>query len=259
MRKIIYIFLCIIFTSIAHASSVTLLSGEYAPYTGENIPGHGISTLIVKAAFKESGRTVIVDFMPWNRIMNNMLNGSASGSFPWTLTAERQKYMLYSDPIHNYRLLLFKKKNDMLKNVEVTGKTFCLPSGWDNSPYLEIENKYKTKIVRPISIDSCIQMLALGRVDLIFMNEYVGRNMLKKLYGRKSPIEGFSSPLFDVVKSLYLVVPKNSLNGINLINEFNVGLQKIKRNGVYADIISGYFNKESSISTCEACNQLGSL
>jgi polar amino acid transport system substrate-binding protein len=258
MKK--FTFILFFFCRTLLANTLVLGTGEYIPYTGEKIEGFGVTTMIVKAAFKEVNIDVKIEFMPWNRVMNNVKNKTLAGSFPWTMNEERKKDLLYSDLLQQYRLQLFVRKDQTANAQNFKGKTFCLPSGWDSTRYRELENKYKTKLVRPINVESCIHMLARGRVDFMSMNGEVANSALEKIYGKNSPIVSVNSFEFTKVNDLYFIVAKNYPNAKEIIRQFNLGLGIIKKNGVYLDIMNhNQVQKDSFISTCGTCNQLGSL
>lgn len=237
----------------AYSGTMTLASGEYAPYSGETIPNQGISTMIVKAIFSELKQDVQVSFMPWNRAMKNVSNGNVVGSYPWNINSDRLKYNYFSRPIHSYRVFAFTKKG-MKYNSEksLIGKKYCNPSGWDNSQYIKLINKLKMEVISPVNIESCFNMLALNRVDIIFLNELVGFEVTQRLFGPHSQVSGSETPFFPNKVNLYFIVSKKYPYGEKLISDFNRGLDTIKRNGVYDHIVS-------TISICGTCNRLGSL
>lgn len=259
MRFLLGLVILLVLTPV-HAESLKLVTGEYAPYTSEKLPFGGITTQIVTAAFGEMKQEVAVEFIPWNRAMNYLKSGSVSGSFPWAKNAEREKDVLYSDVIHKYRILSFVKKGSGLeKNFNPTGKTLCLPSGWDLTGIEKELTKYKMTLERPVSMESCVLMLALGRVDLVVMNEHVGYDLIKKLYPKKTPVVGLDNAIFGKSLNLYFLVPKKYPNGKKIISDFNRGLELIKKNGKYDKLVNVLAKKGSFTTNCEICNRLGSL
>jgi polar amino acid transport system substrate-binding protein len=246
-----------LFPILASAVPLKLVTGEYVPYTGEQIIGQGISTEIVRAVFKEINMEVVVEFMPWNRVMKTLLNTKAAGSFPWTMNQERQTTMLYSEAINEFKIISFTKKGSKIAYLDKSKKTLCLPSGWDPKAFIDLSKKFNMQLVRPINIESCVQMLVKGRVDFFLVNEKVGWNAIEKIYGKNSPIEGNSVDFFIKKNMLYFIVPKKYPDAENLILEFNKGLAKIKKNGIYDKIISKAKSLEDSKSTCEFCSLIG--
>jgi polar amino acid transport system substrate-binding protein len=234
--KGIVIFLILISTSV-FAEPLKIATGEYAPYSGEDIPGLGISTKIVKTVFQEINQDIVIEFMPWNRVMNNLKSARISGSFPWTKNDEREIDMLYSEPINELNIFLFKKKNKSFPNDDLTKKTMCIPSGWDLLVYTEVTEKFNVKITRPVDLESCMRMLAKDRVDFLLISEKVGKNAIEKQFGKDSLIEGTPIKYFTKKINLYFIIPKKYPHAKKLLQDFNMGLAKIKINGIYDKIV----------------------
>lgn len=252
MKFIIVLFLSL-FCFYTQAEPLKLATGEYIPYSGENIPNQGISSMVVRAVFKEIRQDIHLEFMPWKRVMMASDNGTVAGSFPWNLNPDRIKKNFFSMPIHQYRIIAFtKKEHDYNTEKSLTGKTVCIPAGWDFAHFSALLKKAMMKVTSPATVESCFGMLALGRVNIIFINELVGKAVEEKMFGNKSPLIGSRKEYLHGTTNLHFMVSKKSPNGKKLISDFNRGLEKIKANGVYDAILS-------VISTCESCNQLGSL
>ncbi len=256
--------LALIFFSIftifsSQAETLRLVTGEYAPYTAEKSFNGGVSVQVVKAVFAELNQDIKIEFMPWKRAMNNLLSSQAAGSFPWAINDERAKDLYYSKAMHSHLQYRYVQKTKLVKNFEPEGKKLCQPSGWDNLYFKSQRKKLRDKILveQPISLESCMQMLAIGRVDFVVMNQYVADEVLHKLYPKDSPIIGV--PLEKEIKTeLYFVVPKKYPNAEKILADFNRGLTIIKNNGKY-DAIFKNLAKEMTKSSCVTCNQLGSL
>lgn len=251
--RFIFILISILVSFQIQASPLKLASGEYIPYSGEKIPKQGISTLVVKAIFKELKQDINTEFMPWNRAMMLLKNSAVAGSYPWNLNSERLKDNYFSQPIHHYRHLAFTKKGrDFKTESSLTGKTLCVPNGWDLSIYESLIKNRKMQLTTPGTIESCFNMLALERVDIVFMNELVGLAVLDRLFGSQSPIVATEKDYFKKVVSLHFIVSRKYPDAKRIISDFNRGLEKIKANGVYDSIIS-------SLSNCVTCNLVGLL
>ncbi len=258
MYRALLIILLLVSTSLS-AGPMRIVTGEYAPYCGEKLHGRGMSTQLIEAIYKDIKKDIKIEFMPWKRAMNYLMETSAAASYSWTMNEERKKDFLYSAPLHEFRVLYFVKKNSGINSLkDFKGKKICQPNGWDISPYEQMIEKNKMILERPISVESCFRMLGLGRVDVIGMSEHVGIDIIHQVFGEISPIAYFDSGL--PVSSLYLIVPKKHPEAQKLIKEFNQGLAKIRRDGMYLKIVDGYMKRRSSIlSSCGTCNRLGSL
>lgn len=237
----------------AHSSVFKIATGEFIPYVGQHIPNNGISTMIVKAVFKEMKQEYSLEFVPWKRVLLGMENSNYSGSYPWNINKERLNKYYFSHSINEYRsFVFFKKGNGFDTKKSLTGKKICIPDGWDQAIYKKIILELKMQIISPVNVESCFNMLALQRVDVIFMNELVGKALVDKVFGEKSPVVGVEKKYLPIRNNFHFIVSKKYPNGDVFIEKFNKALKKIKTNGVYDSILS-------TKSSYELYNRLGSL
>lgn len=241
------------------AETLKLVTGEYAPYAGEKLVNGGVGTEVVRAAFKEMNIDVTIEFNPWNRAMNALKASSFAGSFPWKKNAEREELLLYSEPLHEYQVTTYIKKSESGKAFDLTEKILCEPSGWDIAPFNELIKKHKLQLVRPIEMESCFRMLALGRVDVVIGNIHVCSEIIKKLHADQSPFTIIPNQDLEKVGHLYFVVPKKHPNAHRIVDMFNRGLEIIKKNGKYEKIMNQISIKSAFKSNCVLCSRLGSL
>lgn len=237
----------------AHSSVFKIATGEFIPYVGQHIPNNGISTMIVKAVFKEMKQEYSLEFVPWKRVLLGMGNTKYSGSYPWNKNDERLNKYYFSHPINEYRTFVFSKKgNEFDTKKSLIGKKICIPDGWDQAIYKKIILELKMQIITPVNVESCFNMLALQRVDVIFMNELVGRALVDKVFGEKSPLVGAEKKYLQMRNNFHFIVSKKYPNGDVFIKNFNRALNKIKNNGVYDSILStkssyGFYNRLGSL------------
>lgn len=79
---------------------VKLTSLHWPPYTGETLPGQGLTGFIVREAFREAGLGVDVEFLSWRRAVREATTDDQyQGYFPEYKDATIEKDFLYSDPI----------------------------------------------------------------------------------------------------------------------------------------------------------------
>ena len=81
------------------ADTVTFVVGEWGPYTGQEMPGHGLATEIVSAACAAEGLSADVSFRPWKRAEVDVSKGASFATFPYQLIPERTDSFMFSDTI----------------------------------------------------------------------------------------------------------------------------------------------------------------
>jgi len=86
--------------SLAEDTSVLFVTGEWAPYTSEKLPGYGASTELISAVCKAGGIKPEYKFNPWKRTEMMVDRGMAFAAFPYALTENRKKKYYISDPLY---------------------------------------------------------------------------------------------------------------------------------------------------------------
>ena len=70
------------------AREISMLTVDWAPHYGSALPEQGLTTAIVKAAFKAGGHSSKVEFIPWERALAEVEAGksdvvSSKTILPW--------------------------------------------------------------------------------------------------------------------------------------------------------------------------------
>ena len=93
---------------------VKLVTGEWAPYTGEDLADYGIVTAIVTHILGQMGYRAEYEFMPWSLgeslVADSQRNDSARGIFPYMKTAEREQKFYFSRKIIDIDYAVFYHK-----------------------------------------------------------------------------------------------------------------------------------------------------
>ncbi|MNF39065.1 Bacterial extracellular solute-binding protein, family 3 [compost metagenome] len=231
----LFSWLCLGLLPPASAQTLKLATGEFQPYVGESLPGQGLSSQIVQLAFETAGYQTLLVFMPWRRAAAQTGAGHYDGSYPWAMNDERKLRFLYSQPIYQGQIRFFARRSGSLADTsQWYDKTLCIPDGWDTTQLQQPITHYRFKLERPSGIENCLLMVGNGRVDLTAINPMVGASLARKLQ-----VEHKISPVGEVIATdlNYLIVPRSLPNAGKLIEDFNKGLQRIRDNGRYEQIL----------------------
>lgn len=110
-------------TPIRSAHQIKLISGEWPPYTGEDLESQGIAAAIVTHILGQMGYRAEYEFMPWE--LGEALAGASQrddevrGIFPYMKTAEREKQFYFSRGIINIVNTAFYHKEHTPKAAEI--------------------------------------------------------------------------------------------------------------------------------------------
>lgn len=243
MKKVITSFAWTLATGLAVAAPVALTTGnDYAPFVHSQLPGGGLATEVVRAAFEAQGAQVEVISTSWQRAMDQAKEGKAAGTFPWFSTKERLADFIQSEPIFEIKEHAFAKpdsKLDFAKPAQLAGSTMCLPTGWAAPPALaDLVASGKVKRAEARDASFCLRMVQSGRADYFVTDAYQGRESMKSAGIADDALQMSSAVLAS--RALYLMVPRGQPGSNDLVESFNTGLRSIKKSGKYDQIVQRF-------------------
>lgn len=221
--------------------------GDYAPYTGEELPGGGLVTDLARRAFAQSGRQYAVRFMPWKRGYDGVVAGRFLATFPYVRTPEREREVLFSDPLIEVRQFVYMSNRTAMSfdgrpgggsgGLDgFRGRTVCQPVGYALPPELE-ELAGQGQLTRqtPSDLGACVRMVATGRADAFVIDEYSAAAAIARS-GLADDIRVSDRPY--AVVAFHLVVGRATPGAEATLATFNDGLKALKAQGVYRELLA---------------------
>lgn len=251
MKKMLFgLFLFVIssFTLNAENLKLKIGTGEWIPLTGEKMEGQGIATEILKEAFSEEGIDVEIAFFPWKRCQFMLEENQLDGIFPYTRNDERISKFNYSQGLINVKTVFFylEKKIEKLKFEKYEDLKEYRIGGVLGYWYEETLNKAGLSLDLVASDEQNIKKLLAGRIDVAIMTDIGGWYLIQNQfpdYLKQFKTTDYNLPwqkLNDKESVSCLIVSKKNTNGSEIIDKFNKGLNKIKKNGKYQKIMDKY-------------------
>nr|WP_324258985.1 transporter substrate-binding domain-containing protein [Cellvibrio fontiphilus] len=233
---------------------VRIATGEFAPWTGKDLPHSGHVNHIIASAFAAEGIEVEFVYLPWKRAFEETRLGKFDATSYWYENSERREAMLFSDPLVVNRTVFFQRANA----PAIKWQNFSDLSGYRMSATLGFtytEAFYRAieaQTINPIMVPSDIQnikLLLAERVDLFATDEMSGFYMAAQLSIDPRKLRVIEPALNS--PEGYLLTSKIHPNAQWLIQTFNSGLKKIKANGSYRKILdrvdnSSFYNPRVS-------------
>lgn len=211
---------------------------DFAPFVGEDLPEGGMLTELVLRAFKAVGMSYEVRFVPWKRGYDGVVAGRFLGTFPYVRTHDREREVLYSDPLLEVRQLVYlstKSGMQFRTPADFRGRSVCAPVGYALPAELQalLDGGVLTR-ESPSDLFACVRMVASGRCDAFVLDEYTGHAAVARA-GMEDGIRIAEQPYALVAQ--HLVVSKANPEAQAVLAAFNAGLRKLKENGTFADIV----------------------
>lgn len=246
MRKISILLAILVIigaASQAFGQQVTLAAGEWAPFTGKDLPGQGFNTELVTAAFKAVGITAQYNWYgdAWLRCENETQAGTVFGTFPYTQTPERSKIYDFSDGVYTSRSYIYYvegrgKDVTWTSLKDFAGHSFIGIPGYDYVPRIQ---EAGLKMETATTTEQGFRMLQSGRAEYLIEDEMVAAPAIKAAFGPDaSKVKMVTKPWHEAIYRI--MVSRTYPNAADLLKKFNQGLDIIKKNGTYKAILAKY-------------------
>jgi len=237
-KSLLSILLAFVLVPSVQAREISMLTVEWAPHYGSELPEEGLTTAIVKAAFRASGHVSEVDFIPWTRALKEVEEGKADIVMGAYHNKEREQTYIFSDPIYFLQLGLIARpglgvtRYDSLR--ELAPYRIGISRGFANSEEFDAANYLDKHVASFPNLN--IRKLFRGRIDMAVMNFDLFRYEARKEGFCIGDVEFIEPPL--ETHGLYLMASRNIADGDKVIADFNRGLAKIRQNGEFDRIVN---------------------
>ena len=215
-------------TQSAYADPVIMATGEWIPYTSENLEDRGEFTRRVTRVFQKMGIETDYRFYPWRRCFDSVLKGRIWAAFPYAYTPERAEKVMYSDPISCSRTLFFYYDAAGDREAPVFQQFSDLKPyrlGGITGYFYEETFKRAGLTVDYVSKEIYgMEKLIRGRIDLMPVNERVAWYLIHTHFPEYADKFKFvSTPLAENL--LCLIVSKTYPGSSELLKKFNAALK----------------------------------
>ena len=230
-----------------------LTGGNYAPFTGRELPGQGMVTELVNAALERSPSPVTYSISwedDWSKHLFPMLDGKEFDmGFPWlkpdcdaTPGDERCANFLFSEPLMLLPIMLFVKEDNQFRfttDADVVGRSLCRPAGYFTHDLDRADRKWltdsKINFVAGDSPKDCFNKVMSGEVDAATVNLFLGANVILEM-GLRNQVVPLEKPLSE--EGLHVIISKRHWRGTTHLYRVNAGLKKMREEGVYQEIVA---------------------
>lgn len=152
----------------------------------------GLSYDLVREVARRIGADFQLELFPQNRALQMLKTGERDGITVISKNAERDAYLLFSDPIFQKRGLIYFDKARLpgfawSRADDLAGRKIGVVRGHNYGDELEkFFIAHADDVEHVTSIEQNFQKLALGRIDLLLCIEMTAAEFLRNpLYGRK--------------------------------------------------------------------------
>lgn len=225
----------------AEMKSLSLITGAWSPYVGDNLKNQGWTMEVAKAALESQGYQVTLRLVPWQRAVEESKQGMADALFLSYYVKEREQWYVFSVAIGQARTGFFalKSRHIRFKNLQdLKDLRIGLTRGAAVSP--EFDRADFLKKEETAEDFGSIRKLLKKRIDLFAGPELVAKYFMQAelTADQRERIEFLEPPL--ATHNLYLAISKNAKNYQQKRIDFNKGFKHIKDNGQYRKILKSH-------------------
>ena len=229
------------FNNSAISSSYKIATGEWAPFISETLNDNGLIASIINEALLSQNISAEYGFFPWKRAMDMAKKDSWDATAPWAMNEERKKDFYFSLPLIEESNVLVHHKDLKLswnKLQDLSNYKIGITKGYSYGEEFSAAEKNKTLRIQRTNTDrQNLKKLIAGRIDIFIVEKNVAKNLMKsELNTEQSNNYIFNSKPLST-RSLYLLFSKTAINSKKMLATFNKGLNAIKNNGKYTEII----------------------
>lgn len=226
----------------ADNDKVVFATGEWPPFTSENLPHYGHATALVSAICKVAGIDPVYEFYPWKRAEALVLKGKAFAAFPYALSADRQRSFDFSEVLfQGLNVLVYHQNNPNIPKDFIYKGTADLSGyriGGISGSFLQSDlDQAGITYKATTSIDQSIQKLVVGRLDFCIDDRVVLTDAISRLYPEQIQNFKFVSQPFGEKKPTALLVSRSYPDAQELLKRFNNAIKTMRENGEYDRIL----------------------
>jgi sorbitol/mannitol transport system substrate-binding protein len=238
---IIYLFA----TEVQSKEKVKIATLEWEPFISSKLPNNGYTAEVIKAAFKNRGYDVVIEFVTLARGKKLLEQGLIDGYItPYGHIKETEEHLL-SSPFHGDSIGLLKSKSLVVNSLETSSATF--------DDYIEQLARYKFGVIRGGLVSERfnflpasnvhystnalqnIDNLAQGKVNFIVIGKYSAADIITNL--RPHLIGKFEFLQTKESSNGFRIAFSNkSKKHLKIKKHFNKGLGEIELDGTLAEL-----------------------
>ena len=236
----------------SRAQEVLTLTGDpWPPYVigteGSPDADGGLGVDLIRNLFgRIDGVSVRFPLMPWKRALKEVELGRYDGICLLLRTAKRENYMTFSEPLLASRSLIWFRRERFPDGFKWDRFPDLLSyhvgaiRGYSYGPQMDeaIANG-KVKVTQVSSLRQLFQMLARGRVDLVFANDAVGLAMAKRFSGEAEIVAAHKPTGEDV----YHIGFSRKSGAARWLPDVNAAIAQMHDDGTIERTVSAFFKE----------------
>ena len=224
MKFIITLTLLIVSVNVL-AKPLSVATNQWAPYINAETKELGTAANLLRQVLVQDHKTIDWRYQNYDLAFDLVVKGKQEAAFPYFKTSNREKRVLFSDPIFSVTSHIYynRQREKMLDLINLNKHTFGRVAGYS---YGEVIDDYLSDAKVFPTEKHALESLFNNEIDFLPMTESVMNNMLNQSYRDQALLVKQVSKLAGH-DTLHLIAPKTA-EGAKLIDYINKLLAQVK-------------------------------
>lgn len=217
----------------AETRSLTIATGDYAPFTGRDIAGDGIVNQTVRQIAARAGFDVEFAYMPWKRTLEMTRRGEFDGTSYWYYDAGRESDFFHVGPVIEDEQVFFAIAGSDIADFqtleELSGLRIGVVTGYTYSPeFWNLAESGVLTVSEAQTDEANLRKLLAGRIDVFPISEIVGRHIIATSFPAEERGEFVvvGDPL--IASHGYLLVPRSRPGAAGIAEALQVAADSLQ-------------------------------
>jgi polar amino acid transport system substrate-binding protein len=214
-----------------------LASDVWPPFTGA--PGsERAANELVQTALDRAGIAAATEIVDWKAVESGIRSGEFDGSAAIWRTDQREKYLLFSAPYLENRLVLIGRSGSDVSARRMTDLAGKRVAAVGNYAYGDaVDTGAGVLFVNSRNDQDSLEKLLAGEVDYMLVDELVARHLLT--FQPEETAANLEIGLVPLArKLLYFAIRRDVPDADRIISAFNTEIRKMLGDGSYAKILN---------------------
>ena len=213
-------------------AALRLVSDEWPPFTDvEGKPREALN--LVESALLRAGLRSAFSIMSWNIALGRLEKGQLDGSAAIWKSKEREKYLLFSKPYLENRLVLVTRKGMKVSQrsvSELAGQRLALTKGYAYGA--AVTQAAKVQLVYFDSDAECLRAVLKGEADYLLLDELMVQHLFRA-YTEKAQKLIVSGAVAIETHPLHLALRKDYPGAAQILADFDRNVERMMEDGTY--------------------------
>lgn len=222
------------------AQDISIVTEQYPPYNyHEDGKVVGISTQVIEAVLTELNIEAKINVLPWSRALDRSKRGENVLIYSISRIPEREIHYKWVGVIASIDFYLFalKEREDITINKLNDAKNYHIAVALGDAQEHFFSRHNFPNLHRVPSHEQAMKMLIKGRIDLWPISDFSGYYYLNKNNLKSNRIRKVYK-LNEKSDVMYMAFGTKTSDEV--VEKFRTALEKIKKNGIYDEILRKY-------------------